>query len=171
MSDLNLIINFILGIYIVQKSKSDAETKLEETFSPILPIYEGSNISATTTAQTTELPTTSRDEKAKQDGTNGEASLKYYQSGLLPISNISYAVQDNLYGKVFSCIIVRDCDGITISECYSFLCKKNEIARRMALSITLAFKEYGKLLQLKETRINRKIEIHGAAGVKGDSFV
>jgi hypothetical protein len=105
---------------------------------------------------------------------NKQNKEKYYQSGLLPISNISYAVQDNFYSKVFSCIVVRETnDKKTISECYSFLCKQNEISRRMALSITLAFKEYGKLLQLKETRINRTIQIHGTAnndGKNGDSF-
>ena len=96
---------------------------------------------------------------------------KYYQSGLLPISNISYAVQDNYFGKVFSCIVVRERETKTVSECYSFLCKQNEMSRRMALSITLAFKEYGKLLQLKETQINRTIQIHGAVTEKNaDSF-
>ena len=93
---------------------------------------------------------------------------KYYKSGLLPISNISYAVQDNLYGKVFSCIVVTENDGRTVSECYSFLCKKNDISRKMALSITLAFKEYGKLLQLKETRISRTIQMNDQ--MNGDSF-
>ncbi len=141
----------------MQKTQSDVEANLKEAFSPILSTNEdvnsplGNGISGST------------------DDTNN--STKYYQSGLLPISNISYAVQDNVYGKVFSCIIVRECEGTTISECYSFLCRQNEIARRMALSITLAFKEYGKLLQLKETRINRKIEIDRGPGEKGDSFV
>lgn len=99
-------------------------------------------------------------------------SPKYYKSGLLPISNISYAVQDNLYGKVFSCIVVTENEGRTVSECYSFLCRKNEISRKMALSITLAFKEYGKLLQLKETRISRTIKMNDSASeINGDSFV
>jgi len=98
-------------------------------------------------------------------------SPKYYKSGLLPISNISYAVQDNLYGKVFSCIVVTETDGKTLSECYSFLCRKNEISRKMALSITLAFKEYGKLLQSKETRISRTIQMNDSSSeINGDSF-
>lgn len=96
---------------------------------------------------------------------------KYYKSGILPISNISYAVQDNVYGKVFSCIVVKESNGKTISECYSFLCKQNEISRKMALSITLAFKEYGKLLQLKETRISRTIKMNDSPSeINGDSF-
>ena len=61
--------------------------------------------------------------------------------------------------KIFSCILVREKDNKTISECYSFLCSKNETARLMALSITLAFKEYGKLLQIKENEINKTIKL------------
>jgi len=150
----------------VQKSKSDAETNLKEAFSPIL-----STSTNPPTGDQTQVIRSPADETTGVVDDHSNVSAKYYQSGLLPISNISYAVQDNVFGKVFSCIIVRECAGTTISECYSFLCKQNEMARRMALSITLAFKEYGKLLQLKETRINRKIEIDGGTGEKGDSFV
>jgi hypothetical protein len=85
---------------------------------------------------------------------------KTYQSGLLPISNISYAAQDNIYSKVFSCIVVQERDSKTLSECYSFLCSRNEFAKKMALAITLAFKEYGKLLQLKESRITQTIQLN-----------
>ena len=97
---------------------------------------------------------------------------KHYRSGLLPISNISYATQDNLYSKVFSCIVVREHEQNTISECYSFLCDKNESARKMALSITLAFKEYGKMLQLNETKLNRdvKLQVKTTNEPNSDSF-
>lgn len=95
---------------------------------------------------------------ASSNNAKGEQQ-KVLKSGLLPISNISYAVQDNVYGKIFSCILVREKDNKTISECYSFLCSKNETARLMALSITLAFKEYGKLLQIKENEINKTIKL------------
>ena len=84
---------------------------------------------------------------------------KIYRSGLVPIGNISYGVQDNKYGKVFSCIVVRERDGKTLCECYAFLNTKAEYARRMALSLTLAFKEYGKLLQIKESKIRQSIKL------------
>lgn len=114
-----------------------------------------------------ENPTSSKNSKT----IDGNQTLgKTYKSGLLPISNISYAVQDNVYGKIFSCIVVRDRDNKSISECYSFLSDRNETARRMALSITLAFKEYGKLLQLKETKINQTIKIQGTNEPEHDSF-
>jgi len=114
-----------------------------------------------------ENPTSSKNSKT----IDGNQTLgKTYKSGLLPISNISYAVQDNVYGKIFSCIVVRDRDNKSISECYSFLSDRNETARRMALSITLAFKEYGKLLQLKETKINQTIKIQGNNEPEHDSF-
>lgn len=162
------------GIYIVQKSKSDKENRLTDAFKNITQTNE-----PTTSANTIQIEKNQTNQAAinrKESiltSKEGQAVTgeKHYQSGLLPISNISYAVQDNVYSKVFSCIIVRECEGKTISECYSFLCKQMESARRMALSITLAFKEYGKLLQLKETRINRKIAIHGGSNEKnGDSF-
>lgn len=126
------------GIYIVQKSKSN-NAELPKT------------IRTTTTTTTNSI-------------SSGHATIgeKLYRSGLLPISNISYAVQDNIFGKIFSCIVVRERDNKTISECYSFLCSRNDVARRMALAITVAFKEYGKLLQIKESRINQTIKLQGA---------
>lgn len=96
---------------------------------------------------------------------NSHPNCKPLKSGLLPINNISYAVQDNIFGKVFSCIIVREKDNKVISECYSFLSAKNETARRMAMSITLAFKEYAKLIQSKESRIQDKIKLNDSVSV------
>jgi hypothetical protein len=98
---------------------------------------------------------------------------KHYQSGLLPISNISYAAQDNIYSKVFSCIVVQERDSKTLNECYSFLCSRNDLAKKMALAITLAFKEYGKLLQLKEASIKQTIQLNDSIFNKNsepDSF-
>ncbi|RNA42345.1 Low density lipo receptor adapter 1-B [Brachionus plicatilis] len=95
-----------------------------------------------------------------------QSNFKQLKSGLLPINNISYAVQDNIFGKVFSCIIVREKENKVVSECYSFLCSKNETARRMALSITLAFKEYAKLIQSKESKIQDKIKLDSASACR-----
>ena len=137
------------GIYIVQKVKPN----------------ESDNLASSSTSSKTSPST------AAAATVDGKQTLgKTYKSGLLPISNISYAVQDNVYGKIFSCIVVRDRENISISECYSFLSDRNETARRMALSITLAFKEYGKLLQLKETKINQTIKIQGNNEPEHDSF-
>ena len=97
--------------------------------------------------------------QSKDDQPKATVNYKDLKSGLLPINNISYAVQDNIFGKVFSCIIVREKENKVISECYSFLCAKNEMARKMALSITLAFKEYAKLIQIKESKIQDKIKL------------
>lgn len=87
---------------------------------------------------------------------------KIYRSGLIPISNISYGVQDNKYGKIFSCIVVREREGKTLCECYAFLNSKAQTARKMALSLTMAFKEYGKLLQIKESNIRQTILLEEA---------
>lgn len=163
---MNFFTQIILGVYIVQKPKIHSKSELSDIFKPV-----SHQADSKLTIETSKIKSTEEGSSLMTNDEGASSSEKYYQSGLLPISNISYAVQDNVYGKVFSCIVVRECESKTISECYSFLCKQNEVARRMALSITLAFKEYGKLLQLKETRINRKIEIHGGANEKeGDSF-
>ena len=77
-----------------------------------------------------------------------------YKSGLLPLSKISYAAQDPIYTKIFSCIMIREVNEETISECFSFLCGKSEIAKKMALSLSLAFKEYGKIID-KNNNMNK----------------
>lgn len=68
------------------------------------------------------------------------------RNGIVPIANISYAAQDNVYGKIFACIVVKEKDQKTISECYAFLCSTNEMCRRMALAITGAFQKYASYL-------------------------
>ena len=132
-------------------------------------------------------PTTSTTSAHKQSVIKSKANGKAYKSGLLPISHISYAAQDTVYSKVFSCIVIRegttggagggkgDTVGVgssaaaVYSECYSFLCARNEVAKRMAVAITSAFKEYGKLLQTKETNISRMMRLRGLDGsVIGD---
>lgn len=66
---------------------------------------------------------------------------------------------------------MKEKESRVVSECYSFLCSKNETSRKMALSITLAFKEYAKLLQLKESKINKTIKMLGATTtLEPDSF-
>ena len=62
------------------------------------------------------------------------------KNGIIPISNISYAAQDNVYGKIFACIVVQEKD--QTSECYAFLLPTKEMCRRMALTITSAFQKY-----------------------------
>jgi hypothetical protein len=68
-------------------------------------------------------------------------SRSTFKSGLLPSEKISYAAQDPVYKKIFSCILVREKSGETISECYSFLCPNADSAKRMALALTQVFKE------------------------------
>ncbi len=95
----------------------------------------------------------------QKQNTKSKGFEKIYRSGLVPIGNISYGAQDNKYGKIFSCIVVRERDTKTLCECYTFLNTKAEYARKMALSLTLAFKEYGKLLQIKESNIRHSIKL------------
>jgi len=92
-----------------------------------------------------------------QKVSNHAKSEKHFRSGLIPIANVSYGIQDSKYFKIFSFIVVRERDSKTLCECYAFLCPKNDTAKKMALSLTLAFKEYGKQLQVKESNIRRTI--------------
>ncbi len=63
--------------------------------------------------------------------TQTTVAQRTYRSGLIPIGNISYGVQDSKYSKVFSCIVVRERDAKTTCECYAFLNSKVDGARRM----------------------------------------
>ena len=62
----------------------------------------------------------------------------------ISVGNVSYAVQDSIYAKVFALIVVVDKDKI---ECLAFLCSSSEECRRMGLSMTAAFQAYAAYLK------------------------
>lgn len=103
-----------------------------------------------------------------------------HKNGHILVTNISYAAQDYVYGKIFSTIVIKEKGPTTsaaaaeasssnvITECYSFLCPTNEQARRMALAITLVFQEYSKYLNVKKEKKN--IRFNDYSPDNNDSF-
>lgn len=65
-----------------------------------------------------------------------------------PIDTISYGVQDLVYTRVFSMIIVRDVTDIRIDrnpfECHAFVCENRQAARQLTYCLATAFQDYSK---------------------------
>ncbi|RZF33619.1 hypothetical protein LSTR_LSTR006997 [Laodelphax striatellus] len=65
-----------------------------------------------------------------------------------PIDTISYGVQDLVYTRVFSMIIVRDISDVRIEqhpfECHAFMCESKQAARQLTYCLAAAFQDYSK---------------------------
>ncbi|BFZ22290.1 hypothetical protein BsWGS_25328 [Bradybaena similaris] len=80
--------------------------------------------------------------------------------GLIPISFISYGVQDIKYWRVFTCIIIKAISWQTRSAtCHAFLCDSSHNGRKMALSLGAAFNQYSKKLEADGASSNFKVEL------------
>lgn len=71
-------------------------------------------------------------------------SLNYnFDAGLVPIEFLSYGVQDTRFTRVFTFIVVREMSSRSKKmECHAYICDSSISARKLALSISLAFKQY-----------------------------
>ncbi|CAF0817843.1 unnamed protein product [Didymodactylos carnosus] len=74
--------------------------------------------------------------------------------GLIPLENISYVMHDMKYTKVSACIVLRQKENETITECYALLFQNREYAQRFALALAEAFntKAVSKQQQLESTQ-------------------
>lgn len=71
-------------------------------------------------------------------------------SGLVPIEFISFGVQDINYSRIFTFIIVREMSSRARKlECHAYMCESSVTARKLALSMALAFEQYAKTLEGK----------------------
>lgn len=62
------------------------------------------------------------------------------------VDTISYGVQDLVYTRVFSMIVVRDeklKDGVPFI-CHAFVCESRSQARQVTYALAAAFQDYGK---------------------------
>ncbi|XP_008560156.1 uncharacterized protein LOC103580248 [Microplitis demolitor] len=74
------------------------------------------------------------------EANNNNSARKLY-----PIETISYGVQDLVYTRVFSMIVVRDtCNFRKVSpfECHGFVCESKYHARQMTYALATAFQIY-----------------------------
>lgn len=74
-----------------------------------------------------------------------DETLKFH-----PIDTISYGVQDLVYTRVFSMIVVRegaDLKGQHPFECHAFVCESRGAARKLTYALASSFNEYSKLVK------------------------
>ncbi|CAH2056635.1 unnamed protein product, partial [Iphiclides podalirius] len=70
-----------------------------------------------------------------------------HMSVFFNIEAISYGVQDLVYTRVFSMIIVRDSadpKGLNPFICHAFVCESRNAARRLTYSLAAAFQDYSR---------------------------
>lgn len=89
-----------------------------------------------------------------------EEILKFH-----PIDTISYGVQDLVYTRVFSMIIVKeigDLKGQHPFECHAFVCESRNSARKLTYALASAFNEYSKIVKARNGSENVKDGIAAA---------
>ncbi|CAG9573580.1 unnamed protein product [Danaus chrysippus] len=78
---------------------------------------------------------------------------------LFNIESISYGVQDLVYTRVFSMIIVKDnadVKGLNPFECHAFVCESRNAARRLTYSLAAAFQDYSR--RVKEMQATPELD-------------
>lgn len=71
-------------------------------------------------------------------------------SRIYPIESISYGVQDLVYTRVFSMIVVRETDDfrrVSPFECHGFVCESKHHARQMTYALAAAFQIYSQYVK------------------------
>jgi hypothetical protein len=88
-------------------------------------------------------------------------------TGLTPLEFISYAVQDTRYSRVAAFILVREMSSRSRSaECHAYLCDSPQTARRISLSMSLAFRTYAKQLDGKPFKF--QVDLRQTAELKAE---
>lgn len=96
-----------------------------------------------------------------------KCASKKIQKELVPIEFISYGVQDIRYTRVFSFILVREMSSRSKkTECHAYVCDSTVTARKLALSLSLAFKEYAKTLDGNSYRF--QVDLRSAQELEED---
>ncbi|XP_048002151.1 uncharacterized protein LOC125238764 isoform X1 [Leguminivora glycinivorella] len=77
-----------------------------------------------------------------------------HMSAFFNIESISYGVQDLVYTRVFSMIIVKDnadVKGLNPFECHAFVCESRNAARRLTYALAAAFQDYSRRVKELQT--------------------
>jgi len=89
---------------------------------------------------------------------------KDFETGFYPVDIISYGVQDLVYTRVFSMIVVRDtavsaasvvAGGGTPFECYAYVCDSRQNARILTIALATAFQEFSKSVRHQKLKPKR----------------
>ncbi|EFX71414.1 hypothetical protein DAPPUDRAFT_129710 [Daphnia pulex] len=87
-----------------------------------------------------------------------------FETGFYPVDIISYGVQDVVYTRVFSMIVVRDTtitpsalmgDSTAPFECYAYVCDSRQSARTLTIALATAFQEFSKTVKNQKTKHKR----------------
>ncbi|KAI4496302.1 PREDICTED: uncharacterized protein LOC106790175 [Polistes canadensis] len=74
-------------------------------------------------------------------------------SRMYAIENISYGVQDLVYTRVFSMIVVRETDNfrrVSPFECHGFVCESKHHARQLTYALATAFEIYSRNVKIQD---------------------
>lgn len=88
----------------------------------------------------------------------GRKKLDAGISKVYPIETISYGVQDLVYTRVFTMIVVRETDNfrrLSPFECHGFVCESKHHARQLTYALASAFQIYSQ--HIKSTQ--KKVEV------------
>jgi len=88
---------------------------------------------------------------------------KDFETDFYPVDIISYGVQDLIYTRVFSMIVVRDTAisatsavaGVTPFECYAYVCDSRQNARILTIALATAFQEFSKSIRNQKLKPKR----------------
>lgn len=95
---------------------------------------------------------------------------KDFEVGFYPVDIISYGVQDLVFTRVFSMIVVRDPNmapsplapptsasarAVHPFECYAYVCDSRLSARRLTIALATAFQEFSRSVKHQKTRPKR----------------
>lgn len=74
------------------------------------------------------------------------------------IETISYGVQDLVYTRVFSMIVVRETDNfrrVTPFECHGFVCESRHHARQLTFALATAFQIYSRNVKATQGKMEK----------------
>lgn len=105
-------------------------------------------------AKSSNLPLPSVKLQITKDGLNFVETGDQKSFGLsssFTVDIISYGVQDLVYTRVFSIIVVLDehLQAGTPFECHSFVCDSRDQARKLTYCLAAAFQDYGRRVKLE----------------------
>lgn len=86
----------------------------------------------------------------------GRKKLDAGISKVYPIETISYGVQDLVYTRVFSMIVVRETDNfrrLSPFECHGFVCESKHHARQLTYALASAFQIYSQHIKTTQKKV------------------
>jgi len=103
------------------------------------------------------------DAKGVSVSEKSENSSRDFETGFYPVDIISYGVQDLIYTRVFSMIVVRDTAvsasavlaGATPFECYAYVCDSRQSARMLTIALATAFQEFSRSVKHQKMKPKR----------------